>query len=284
MKGNERNAYTFMKQGFDFADGNPELVAPAHAALYFWLIQLNNSLKWKEKFGVPTYDSMAKIGIRNYKTYKKAFDDLQKWGFIKLVEKAQNQHTSNIIALVFFTKASPKQVQSTAQSTATIVKPLETTETGETPIKGLAEKIFDLFIDVHGNYFVLDTQQRESELAAAQTLIDLFEKTTPGLTEAQTLEHFRQYFANKCINTPDKWLREKMSLPIIVKYFNRINSAAENPGGGATNQQIASIIAKNFGSDSSYKNVNGQWERDIPKPGTSPDLSGVDSTNRLNEQ
>ena len=230
---NERTGYTFMKQWFDFAYQNPDKVAPIHAALYFWLIQLNNTLNWKEKFGVPTFHAMEVLGIKNYRTYKRAFDDLQNWNFIQLHERSTNQHTANVVALVKFTqadtKASPKQVQ----STATIDKPIETTETKKTleTSKGdsLPFKIFNLFLEAHGNYTVIDEKQLEEELRAAQTLLTAFQKETPGLTEEDTLEYFRQFFINTCINTPDNWLRPQLSLPIIVKHFNRLKNSASGP-------------------------------------------------------
>ena len=61
---------------------------------------------------------MAKsaIGIRNYKTFAKTFRDLIDWGFITLIEKSKNQYSTNIIALVKNTKASPKQVQSKSKA------------------------------------------------------------------------------------------------------------------------------------------------------------------------
>ena len=123
------NGYKLSRQWFDFAFENPDKVSPVHGILYLWMVELNNQLGWKEKFGIPTYHSMEAIGVKNYKTYKKAFTDLVSWGFIKLVEKAKNNHTSNIIELVKntksdgksspfelvkYTKACPSQVQVTA--------------------------------------------------------------------------------------------------------------------------------------------------------------------------
>jgi len=248
-----------MKQWFDFAYQNPDKVAPIHAALYFWLIQLNNTLNWKDKFGVPTFHAMEVLGIKNYRTFKRAFDDLQKWNFIHLLTRSTNQHTANVVALVKFTqadtKASPKQVQ----STATIDKPLETIETIktlETPTgDDLPFKILNLFIEVHGNYIVIDSKQQEAELSAAQTLLAAFKKDTPGLSEEDTLEAMRVFFQTTCLNTPDNWLRPQLSLPIIVKYLNRLKNSASGPYGQkrnkdgttpATNEELARIMSKYF--------------------------------------
>ncbi|MDD4225978.1 MAG: hypothetical protein PHU98_06280 [Mariniphaga sp.] len=48
------------------------------------------------------------IGIKNYRTFKKTFDDLIEWGFIILIEKSKNQYSANIIAIVQNTKAHTK--------------------------------------------------------------------------------------------------------------------------------------------------------------------------------
>jgi hypothetical protein len=52
--------------------------------------------------------AMEAIGIKNYKTYSKAFTDLVEWGFISVIQKSKNQYSANIIALVKNTKASTK--------------------------------------------------------------------------------------------------------------------------------------------------------------------------------
>jgi len=103
-----RNGYRYTKQWFEFAEDNPEKIKPIDGILYLYCVELNNRLKWTEKFGLPTYDTMKILGVKNYRTYKKAFDNLEKWGLIKVVERSKNQFTANIIALVFFTKAYTK--------------------------------------------------------------------------------------------------------------------------------------------------------------------------------
>jgi hypothetical protein len=76
---------------------------------------------------------MDGCSIANYKTYKKHFDILVENGLIRVVRESKNQYTSNIIAMVNFTKALPKQDQSItealpiqAQSTAHIHKTIKT--------------------------------------------------------------------------------------------------------------------------------------------------------------
>lgn len=116
MKSNDEgeNGYKLSRRWFDFAFENQDKVSPTHAALWFWIIELKNRLGWMDKFGLPTTYSMSAIGVKNYKTFKKVLNDLVLWKFIRIVTKSRNQHQATVIALVKNTKASPKQVQSTA--------------------------------------------------------------------------------------------------------------------------------------------------------------------------
>lgn len=117
----EVNGYIYTKQWFDFASKNPDKIKPAHGILYFAMVELNNKLGWIENFGLPTSCTMNLIGIRNYKTFKKTFDDLVEWGFVRVIEKSHNQYTANIIALVKFTKAKEivNQMADTKENTKT---------------------------------------------------------------------------------------------------------------------------------------------------------------------
>lgn len=79
---------------------------PFHHALYFFILNFANSLRWKPTFGIPTAYTLGIMGTTSYKTYIKALEDLERFGLIRIVERAKNQHTSNVIALVDFTKAT----------------------------------------------------------------------------------------------------------------------------------------------------------------------------------
>ena len=93
------DTFKLSRAWFDFSFANPELVNPAHTAIYFFAIEHNNRLGGKDKFGLPTSMCMDALGIRRHQTYIKYFNDLVSWGFIKLVQKSVNQHSSNIISL-----------------------------------------------------------------------------------------------------------------------------------------------------------------------------------------
>ena len=129
------NGYDLSRNWWNFAFENPELVKPAHAALYFFSVEHCNRLGWKKKFGLPTEMAKDAIGIRSYNTYKKTFDDLVDFGFFEVIEYSKNQYSSNIIALSNFDKALDKALdkatlkhmikhgESTVQSIDSINKP-----------------------------------------------------------------------------------------------------------------------------------------------------------------
>ena len=100
------NIYQLSRKWWDWSFKNPEKVRPIHSAIYFMAIEHCNRMGWKEAFGFPTSMVMEAIGVSNYKTYKKALDELVEFGFIRMVEHSRNQYSANIIALVFFTEAS----------------------------------------------------------------------------------------------------------------------------------------------------------------------------------
>ncbi len=98
------NIYDLSRYFWNYSFENPEKIKPNHIAIYFYAIELCNRLGWKEKFGFPTTRTMESIGIKDYKTYSKAFNELVSLGFIHLIEKSKNQHSANIISLVNFKK------------------------------------------------------------------------------------------------------------------------------------------------------------------------------------
>lgn len=132
------NGYELSRNWFDWCFENPEKISPNHSAMYFFIIEHCNRLGWKDKFGLPTEMTKDAIGIKNYRTYTNTLNDLIEWGFIELIQKSKNQHSSNIIAIVKNTKAHTKaldkaiqkQKQKRSESTVSINKPnnIETKE------------------------------------------------------------------------------------------------------------------------------------------------------------
>lgn len=102
------NGYELSHNFFAWSFENPEKISPNHVALYFFCIDHCNKLGWKEKFGLPMQMAKDAIGISNYRTYSKTFNDLVEWGFIKVYEKSKNQWSATIIGIVKNTKALDK--------------------------------------------------------------------------------------------------------------------------------------------------------------------------------
>lgn len=100
---------------FDWCFENPEKINPNHAAMYFFAIEHCNRLGWKEKFGLPMEMTKDAIGIKNYRTFYKTFNDLVEWGFFKVIQKSKNQYSSNVIAIVKNTKATSKALDTALQ-------------------------------------------------------------------------------------------------------------------------------------------------------------------------
>lgn len=111
----EITSYSLSRKWFDWCFDNPELITPNHSALYFFIIEHNNRLGWKEKFGLPMEMAKDAIGIKNYRTYSKTFNELEEWGFIKVIQRSKNQYSANIIALVENTKAQSKALDKAMQ-------------------------------------------------------------------------------------------------------------------------------------------------------------------------
>ncbi len=80
------NSYDLSRGWFDFAFENPEKINPNHAAIYFFAIEHNNRLGWRNKFGFPTQMAMDAIGIKKASTYKKYFNDLDDWGLFIMIK------------------------------------------------------------------------------------------------------------------------------------------------------------------------------------------------------
>jgi len=120
------NIYDIIKSWYEFKAENSKITGN-HTDLFFYILDLNNRLAWKEVFGLPSIETSQFLGI-GYNTFRKIFDDLIDLGIIKLIKKAANQYTANQISIEplcqkllkqpkstykAFVKAQQKQVNST---------------------------------------------------------------------------------------------------------------------------------------------------------------------------
>lgn len=98
----KKSGYKLQKAWFTFVREHPGQTTPAAAALYFYCLELCNSLGWPETFGLPSEVAMASTAISSYNTYKRALNCLFKIGAVKLIAMGRNQHTAKIVALSNF--------------------------------------------------------------------------------------------------------------------------------------------------------------------------------------
>lgn len=144
------NSYELSRQWFDWCFENPEKSKPIHSAIYFFSIEHCNRLGWKEKFGFPSQMVMEALGIKNWRTYSKALNDLHDFGFIKIIEISKNQYSSNIIAIVKNTKANTKALDKALQKHST--KQSQSIDSIDKQITNNKEQIniqFDTFWDLY---------------------------------------------------------------------------------------------------------------------------------------
>jgi len=159
----EITGYQLSRAWFDWCFENPEKITPTHSAIYFFAIEHCNRLGWKQKFGFPTRMTMDAIGIKRTQTYIEYLNDLVEWGFIKMIERSKNQHSSNIIELTAPTekrkalgkavlKHASKHRSSKGESIDTIDKPITykplTIELYQSKEEAFEEiKLDDLYMD-----------------------------------------------------------------------------------------------------------------------------------------
>lgn len=92
--------FEYIKNFYRWAEENPEKVKPYHWAIYMVAVEKCNQLGWKEKFGLPTYHALEIAGISSRRTYYKGLYELVEFGFLRIIQKAKNQHQSVVISLV----------------------------------------------------------------------------------------------------------------------------------------------------------------------------------------
>lgn len=111
------NGYDLSRNWFDWAFDNASKIRPIHTALFFFIIEHNNRLGWKKEFGLPRQMAMEAIGVKNNRTFTSAFDDLEKWGFITVLERSKNQYSANIISIFGCVKNTPATTKALAKAT-----------------------------------------------------------------------------------------------------------------------------------------------------------------------
>jgi hypothetical protein len=249
------NSYDLSRGFINFAFDNPEKISPNHYAIYFFAIEHCNRLGWKCKFGLPTMMVCDAVGIKKPQTFIKYFNDLEDWGFIKVVERSRNQYSANIISLI---SATPKKGEamdkamvnhaakhgaSKGQSNSPIDKQVnkETSiliKSVLTPPNGvdslyfyLAKGYHKMFYDYKGSKS-LENAQLESWINIIRLLIEVDKVTVPQLIAVKL---FLQAGINKDRGVDSFWSDTIYSLNALRKKskdgvysFDRIKLAAKN--------------------------------------------------------
>jgi hypothetical protein len=78
-----------------------------HHALMLFLIATSNQIG-SQKVGLPTEHAKTVLGIGKSRTFLKILDDLVEFGFIKMIQRSVNQHTSNQIWLKSASEIDPQ--------------------------------------------------------------------------------------------------------------------------------------------------------------------------------
>lgn len=130
----------------------------------------------------------------------------------------------------------------------------ESAERGEKPKKepqvktrDFIDQVVDEFIEATGGEYLIIN--RGKERGAAGKLVNIFKKIFPDAGTRELLDQLRDYFA-RCVTIEDPWLRDNMSLSIIISKFNEINKILKNgrskQGRGATPDEIIGAVSKYF--------------------------------------
>ena len=122
------NGYNLLRAWFNYKFENPDKVRAVHSELFCYIVDLWNRLGQKDKFNLPTFNTMELLGMGSRNTYYKAIKDLEDFGFIKTITKSENQYNSRVIAISKI-KQAPIQALDQATIQADIQAPIQAEST-----------------------------------------------------------------------------------------------------------------------------------------------------------
>ena len=79
------SGYELSRDWFDWCFEHSDEIRPTHTALYFFAIEHCNRTWWKKSLGFLRW--LWAIGVKNWRTYSSAFEDIVNWGFFKGLQK-----------------------------------------------------------------------------------------------------------------------------------------------------------------------------------------------------
>ena len=219
------NGYNLLRDWYNYKFSHPSKVKAIHSDMYCYLIDLWNRLGQKDEFGLPTQVTMEALGIGSYNTYKKTFEDLVEFGFVKLIADSKNQHQSRIVALSKNDKASdeaPDKALDKAHIKATDIIYKQETKKQET--KDLVP--FQERVNSFLNWFNLEFTKHGKQQTKFRTLNNQTENNLKKLLDKYTTSEWCYAFSNMISSewvienknaTPDHFLRPAN----FEKYLNQ---------------------------------------------------------------
>lgn len=115
------------------------------------------------------------------------------------------------------------------------------------------DRIIAEFEEAYKKQFNLDyvTVARGKERAAAGKLAKIYANKHPQANTEEAIRGIRDYF-NQVVCISDPWLRDHMTLPMLMSKFNEINKILRNGKStgkiqGATDYEVATVLLENFG-------------------------------------
>lgn len=221
------NSYELSRTWFNWCFDNPDKSKPIHTAIYFFSIEHCNRLGWKEKFGFPSQMVMEALGIKNWRTYSKALNELVQFGFINMIEISKNQYSSNIIAIVKNTKAPTKALDKAlhnhstkqGQSIVSIDKQITSNKEQDNNIDW--SKLLSKFNDITGKSSRVVPDKAKKQILArikeGYTKNDILKGIENCYKDSHHQETNHKYLTLEFISRPDKLEKFVNVTPIAKK-------------------------------------------------------------------
>lgn len=260
----KKSGYKLQKAWFTFVREHPGQTTPAAAALYFYCLELCNSLGWPETFGLPSEVAMASTAISSYNTYKRALNCLFKIGAVKLIAMGRNQHTAKIVALSNFDIANFDIAE-------TDIAEFNEATAGQTPSAlSKFDKATAIYKNNKHNKPINNMQQ-----AGAPLPIDYIKgenSPVPGLkpsggiiTPSEPIKPVAGKFGENNSGVP--------SLQEVIAYAKQIG---RDEATGRDFYEVSS--ARNWKDSkgqpiSSWRNLLAKWQQPAPKQAKAPDIA-----------
>lgn len=110
------SGYSLMNSWYKWRKVNIDKARPVHSDMFCYIVFLWNNLGQPEMFGLPTDKTMNDLGMGSYKTYKKCFEELVKFGFLKVIKASKNQHLARVISFSAMVKSAEANAKASAEA------------------------------------------------------------------------------------------------------------------------------------------------------------------------